>query len=115
MAKSATKRPLRSRLMLWFAAAAILAIAAAAYANRTTVYGYADTGTAYAARVACSCRFVAGRSLDDCAKDKLSGMELVSLSDDAEKRSVTATFPLVAQTTATYREGYGCVLEQWED
>jgi len=42
-------------------------------------------------------------------------MELVSLSDDAEKRSVTATFPLVAQTTATYREGYGCVLEQWED
>ncbi|MCZ8170512.1 MAG: hypothetical protein O9272_02115, partial [Brevundimonas sp.] len=28
--------------------------------------GYAHAGAAYGARVACSCRFVGGRSLDDC-------------------------------------------------
>jgi len=101
--------------MLWFAAFAIFAIAAAAWSNRTTIFGYGDTATSYSARVACSCRFVAGRSLEDCAKDKLAGMELVTLSDDPQARSVTANFPLIAQTTATYREGYGCMLERWED
>ena len=73
------------------------------------------TGSAYAARVACSCRFVAGRSLDDCAKDKLDGMELISLSEDAEAKSVTASIPLIASDTATYREGYGCLLQEWQD
>ena len=72
------------------------------------------TGTAYAARVACSCRFVAGRSMGDCAKDKLAGMELIRLSEDATARSVTATLPLLASDTAAYREGYGCRLREWQ-
>ncbi|MEE4201159.1 hypothetical protein [Erythrobacter sp.] len=100
--------------MLALIVLALVALAALLFANRTLVQGYADTGTAYAARVACSCRFVAGRDLADCEKDKLAGMELVSLSGDAEARSVTASFPLIASSTATYREGYGCVLEEWE-
>ena len=41
-------------------------------------------------------------------------MELVSLSEDARARSVTARFPLLARETATYREGWGCVLEEWK-
>lgn len=77
--------------------------------------GYARAATAYSARVICSCRFVAGRSLEDCAKDKLEGMELVSLVDDVEQASVTARFPLLASDTATFRKGYGCVLQKWED
>ncbi|MCB2087823.1 MAG: hypothetical protein R3E18_04975 [Sphingomonadaceae bacterium] len=77
--------------------------------------GYARTGTAYAARVACSCRFVAGRDLDDCAKDKLAGMEFITLSADEEGKSVTARFPLIASDTARMQDGYGCVLEKWED
>jgi hypothetical protein len=89
-------------------------IAAAAIVWREPINGYAEVGTSYAARVACSCRFVAGRSLDDCAKDKLAGMELVTLVDDEQAKSVTARFPLVTDTTATYREGYGCVLEPWQ-
>jgi len=93
---------------------AIAAVAAAIWFNRAPIQGYAEAGTSYVARVGCSCRFVAGRSLKDCEKDKLGGTELISLSDDAEARSVTATFPLVSTTTATYREGYGCVLEEWE-
>ncbi|MGB3712574.1 MAG: hypothetical protein WA985_12900 [Erythrobacter sp.] len=113
--KHRTRRSPRSRMMLWFLAAAILALVALAWFNRTPLLGYADAGTSYAARVACSCRFVGGRSLEDCEKDKLSGMELVSLSDDVEARSVTARFPLVTSTTATYREGYGCVLESWDE
>lgn len=76
--------------------------------------GDATAGTAYGARVACSCRYVAGRSLEDCAKDKLAGMELIRLSDDDASKSVTASVPLVAEATARFREGYGCVLEPWK-
>ena len=82
---------------------------------RADAFGYSRAGTAYAARVGCSCRFVAGRSLEDCEKDFLAGMEAVSLSEDEEAKSVTATFPLLASDTATLRDGYGCVLEEWED
>ena len=82
---------------------------------RAPAQGYATVSTAYMARVACSCRFVAGRSLEDCAKDKLDGMELVTLVDDAEQKSVTARFPLLASDTAIFRKGYGCVLQKWED
>lgn len=80
---------------------------------RTPITGYAKVSTAYAARVACSCRFVAGRTMEDCAKDKLAGMELVSLSDNREEKSVTARFLLVASDTARMRDGYGCVLDTW--
>ena len=76
--------------------------------------GYAQTATSYSARVVCSCRFVAGRSLEDCAKDKLEGMELVTLVDDTAAKSVTARFPILASDTAVYREGYGCVLQEWD-
>ncbi len=93
----------------------LLAIAAAAWVYRAPIAGYSGAGAAYSARVACSCRFIGNRDLDDCAKDKLAGMELVSLSEDVEARSVTARLPFVASETATYREGYGCVLEKWRD
>ncbi len=73
--------------------------------------GYAETGAAYGARVGCSCRFVGGRSLEDCKKDFEPGMELITLSEDAESKSVTARFPLLASETATYRDGPGCQLQ----
>lgn len=77
--------------------------------------GYAITGASYGARVGCSCRYVGGRSLADCRKDFEPGMELVILSEDADARSVTARFPLLASQTATFREGEGCRLEPWHD
>ncbi|WP_068073403.1 hypothetical protein [Novosphingobium lentum] len=77
--------------------------------------GYAQTGASYGARVACSCRFVGGRSLGDCKKDFEPGMGMVTLSEDVPAKSVTARFPLLAKQTATYREGWGCVLEDWKD
>lgn len=103
-----------TRVLLWLLFLLAVAIAIAAYAYRAPITGYANVGSAYAARVACSCRFVAGRDMADCEKDKLGGMELVTLVDDVEAKSVTARFPLVAAHTATFREGYGCVLEPWD-
>jgi hypothetical protein len=115
MAKSPSLTPRRrSRWGLWLLAIIAFALGGAAMAFREPIHGYGSIASAYSARVACSCRFVAGRSLDDCSKDKLAGMEAVTLRDNAEAKSVTARFPLVAEATATWREGYGCVLEKWE-
>ncbi|WDA42353.1 hypothetical protein [Erythrobacter sp. BLCC-B19] len=117
MAKSpASRAPARPRTRwgLWLLAIIAAGVGAVVFAFREPINGYGSIASAYSARVACSCRYVAGRPLDDCAKDKLAGMELVTLVEDDETRSVTARFPLVASATATYRKGYGCVLEPWE-
>lgn len=107
-------RRARKRWGLWMLAIIAAVVGGAALAFRTEIAGYGSIASAYTARVACSCRFVAGRPLDDCAKDKLAGMEAVTLVEDVETKSVTARFPLVASATATYRKGYGCVLEPYE-
>jgi hypothetical protein len=104
-----------TRIALGIVVIAAIALGVAAFVFREPIAGYAQAGTSYSARVACSCRFVAGRSMEDCEKDKLAGMELVTLVDDVEAKSVTARFPLVAANTATWRKGYGCVLEKWGD
>jgi hypothetical protein len=116
MAKSPAPARTRTRRRwgLWVLAIIALGVSGAAVAFRTQIDGYGSIASAYSARVACSCRFVAGRPLDDCTKDKLAGMEAVTLVEDVETKSVTARFPLVAEATATYREGYGCVLEPYE-
>lgn len=116
MAKSpAPARPRsRRRWGLWLLAIIAAALGTAAVAFREPINGYGSVSAAYSARVACSCRYVAGRPLDDCAKDKLAGMEAVTLVEDDATKSVTARFPLVASATATYRKGYGCVLEPWD-
>ncbi|MEM9501126.1 MAG: hypothetical protein AAF941_04705 [Pseudomonadota bacterium] len=114
MAKTKAMRSSSIRIGWWVLGLIGIGLASAVYAYREPINGYAEVGTSYAARVACSCRFVAGRDLEDCEKDKLGGMELVTLVDDVDAKSVTARFPLVTSSTATYREGYGCVLETWE-
>jgi hypothetical protein len=116
MAKSPApaRRRARSRWGLWALAIIAALVGGAALAFRTEIAGYGSVSAAYSARVACSCRFVAGRPLEDCKKDKLAGMEAVTLVEDVEAKSVTARFPLVASATATYRKGYGCVLEPYE-
>ncbi len=98
---------------MWLGAIAVALLALWA-AFGASAMGYARAGTAYGARVACSCRWVAGRGLEDCAKDKLAGMELVTFSEDPKDRSVTARMLLVSET-ARLKPGYGCVLHPWED
>lgn len=103
------------RFWLWtaFAALAVGGIAWVVFGEDLRRTGAA--GTAYGAHFACSCRYIAGRSIGDCAKDKLEGMEFIRFTEDAEAKSVTASIPLVASDTAYFREGYGCVLQPWED
>src|SRR3546814_11951789 len=38
----------------------------------------AEVGSAYAARIGCSCRYVQGRSLESCQTDFEPGMDMVS-------------------------------------
>lgn len=80
-----------------------------------TIGKFTQTGASYGARVACSCVYVGGRDVSDCRKDFEAGMELAMLSDNPDDKSVTVTLPPFASQTATYREGYGCVLEKWDD
>jgi hypothetical protein len=94
---------------------ALVVLAAAAMYFGRPLRGYAITGASYGARVACSCRFEGGRTLGDCRKDFETGMDLITLSEDKAAKSVTARFPLLASQTATYRKGWGCVLEPWAD
>ncbi|MFN3509799.1 hypothetical protein [Tsuneonella troitsensis] len=103
----------KANRLVWIGGAIVAALALWLAFGATAV-GYARAGTAYGARVACSCRFVAGRSLEDCAKDKVGGMELVSLSEDIEEKSVTARM-LVISDTARMKPGYGCVMDPWEN
>lgn len=115
MNKSAARSTRKSRRWPWAVLLIVMVVAAVGWIYRAPITGYAGAGAAYSARVACSCRFVAGRSLDDCKKDKLPGMELISLKEDVDEKSVTARFPLIVSETATLRNGFGCVLEKWED
>lgn len=110
---SQTAQPRRRALRWSFVALAILGGAGAFVWPQ--LHGYAVTGAAYGARVACSCRFVGGRPLGDCRKDFEPGMQLITLAEDTSARSVTARFPLIARQTANYRQGSGCVLEPWDE
>jgi len=103
----------RARVLRRLAWAIALVLAALAVLYGRTLGDYARTGTAYGAKVGCSCRFVEGRSLGSCRGDLERGTGLVSLSDDEAARSVTARFALGFAQTATYVEGAGCVLEPW--
>ena len=108
--RAARRRSWRSALAL----AAIAAVILLAWFWKP-LNGYAVAGASYGAKVTCACRQIGGRSLEDCRKDFLPGMALITLSEDAKVKSVTARFPLLSSQTAQYREGEGCVLEKWRD
>lgn len=116
MAKSGNSSAKWGRKSVWITVLGLIILMIGFVANyyREPIQGYTAAATTYSARVACSCRFVAGRDLEDCAKDKLAGMEMVSLRENPDAQSVTASIPFVNTATATNREGYGCVLENWE-
>lgn len=103
------------RIWLRLAGWGLVVIAALLVWYWTPLTGNARAATSVAARVACSCRFVAGRDLSSCRTDFEPGMSPVMLSEDGEARSVTATYAFFASQTATYRAGEGCVLESWKD
>jgi len=74
----------------------------------------AMAGASFGARIGCACHFVEGRPLAQCKGDFEPGMGLISLSEDAKAKSVTASFPLLASQTAQWRPDRGCVLQAWQ-
>ena len=98
----------------WLAWAGLALLALGAWFWRP-IHAYAVTGASFGAHIGCSCRFIGGRDLSGCRKDFEPGMQFVTLSEDAEARSVTARFLMLSSQTATFREGEGCVLERWKD
>ncbi len=100
----------KGRMALYILALFVLILAAVFAYNYAFIKGQLGIGTAYGARVACSCHYVGGRDLADCEKDFEPGMEVIGLSRDDEKRRVTASVPLLASATAEFREGWGCVI-----
>lgn len=114
MATAKSKAPPERRIWPQALFALIVLGGSIGWYYREPIAGYATVGAAFGARTACSCRYIAGRDIDDCTKDFEPGMELVFLSDDEEERSVTARVPLLSSARARYREGFGCVLEPWE-
>jgi len=80
----------------------------------------AIAASAFAARTACICRHVSGLPLASCKADVQAGgygrmASLVTLSEDAQARSVSAGVPLLARQSADFRPERGCQLERWED
>lgn len=70
----------------------------------------AELGSAYAARIGCSCRYVQGRDLDSCQSDFEPGMGMVSISEDPATRTITGSVPLLASRSARYAGASGCLL-----
>jgi hypothetical protein len=99
------------RLALYIFGLFVLILAAVFAYNYSFIKGQLGIGTAYGARIACSCHYIGGRDLTDCEKDFEPGMEVIGLSQDEEKQQITASVPLLASTTAEFREGWGCVIQ----
>ena len=110
-----TKR--RGWRILWVGlpVAAALALGWGAVTRGQGIVEQAQAGTDFGARIACSCHFVEGRPIDQCRADFEPGMTLVRLSVEEEAQAVTASVPMLASTRATFREGWGCLLEPWND
>lgn len=104
----------RRRTRLWLLVP-VLVLGAAGAVALGPLKEQALAGAAFGARIACSCRHIEGRPLGECRKDFEPGMQLVMLSEDADRASVTAHVPLLASQTATFRPGQGCALEPWKD
>ena len=99
----------------WPALLVAAAFALAYWSVHSWLRGEVTTATAYGARVACTCHFIGGQELSQCRSGFEPGMRLVMLSGDEAGRSVTARIPLLSSQTASYRPGWGCILDPWED
>ena len=109
--KGTSRNPLaRKRIALYFGGLFLLVLIALFAYNFSFIKGQMDVGTAYGARVACSCHYIGGRDIEDCRKDFEPGMEVISLSLDDERKRVTASALLLESATAEFREGWGCVM-----
>ena len=104
--------PSRRRWLIW-APVLILCLAAGAWLGlRYSATGrQAQLAAGYIAHVTCSCRFVGGRDMASCDTDREPGTEVVDVSEDSARRTITAKVPLLAKRTARFDPEYGCTLD----
>lgn len=72
----------------------------------------AAAGSAYAARITCSCRYIEGRSAESCAHDIADDASMVSIAESPEEKAITGSVPLLGRATARFKPGYGCLMQQ---
>lgn len=72
----------------------------------------AELAAGYVAHVVCSCRYAGNRDLNSCKTDFEPGMEIVKVTENADRRSITASVPFLAKRTAIYDPEYGCTLDK---
>jgi hypothetical protein len=109
--KTPSRAPLTKRRMALYIGALFLLILISVLAyNYAFIKGQLNIGTAYGARVACSCHYIGGRDIEDCRKDFEPGMELIGLTVDEEQKRVTASALSIESATAEFREGWGCMM-----
>lgn len=99
---------MKARTIGLAAGAVALALGAGGYGYVQSIKPQLELGVGYAARVACGCHFIGGRSIGDCRKDFEPGMEPIQLAVDADRREVTASVPLIASRTVRYSNALGC-------
>ncbi len=70
---------------------------------------FAKIGTAYGAKMVCSCRFVAGRPMESCRKDFTLDLSAINFSerDNTIKASVLGG---LVKSEARFEPGLGCAL-----
>lgn len=88
---------------------ALALVAGGVYAAR--VADQAGVAAAAMAKVACSCVFVGGRTLDACRADDPPGFEQVAVEIDETGKAAVARLLGVITRRAAYSETYGCTLE----
>lgn len=71
----------------------------------------AQAGSAYAARITCSCRYIQGRSAGSCAADVAGDAGAVTITEDAEAKRITGSVPLLGRSSAIFKPGFGCLME----
>lgn len=101
----------RAGLAKWAAAALFGALVLLAVWKWPEWQAQARAGSAYAARITCSCRFIEGRSSESCARDIADDAGMVRVREDAEERAVMASVPLLGSAKARLRPGFGCLME----
>lgn len=73
--------------------------------------------TGYAAKAACSCTYMADRSVEEIMQNDLavSPLNLSKITLDKDQKTASATLYGLGKKTAVYREGLGCILIQGKD
>lgn len=99
-----TKRILAIAVLL--GAVLLLAVRGPAWARR------ADLAAGYAARMSCACHYVEERGWEGCGDDLVDQpmLRLVTLANDPDRRTVTASLPLLARHSARFEPGAGCLM-----